>query len=52
MKTDMAERAALHALGISPECGCASHATGHLIAVDDERRKLELLVDTARAIWG
>ena len=39
-------------LAISPQCGFASHSAGNLITVDDERQKLHLLVETARAIWG
>jgi len=39
-------------LAISPQCGFASTAPGNLLTVDQERRKLELVVDTARRAWG
>jgi 5-methyltetrahydropteroyltriglutamate--homocysteine methyltransferase len=39
-------------LALSPQCGFASIAAGNLITQDDQRRKLELVVDTARKIWG
>ncbi len=39
-------------LALSPQCGFASIAAGNLISQDDQRRKLELVVDTARKIWG
>jgi 5-methyltetrahydropteroyltriglutamate--homocysteine methyltransferase len=42
----------LENLAISPQCGFASVATGNLISIDDQWRKLELVVDTARKIWS
>jgi Methionine synthase II (cobalamin-independent) len=39
-------------LAISPQCGFASTALGNLLTVDDERRKLELVVNTAQRAWG
>jgi len=39
-------------LAISPQCGFASVAAGNLISVDDQWRKLELVADTARNVWG
>jgi 5-methyltetrahydropteroyltriglutamate--homocysteine methyltransferase len=39
-------------LALSPQCGFASVAAGNEITWDDQRRKLELLVETARAVWG
>ena len=39
-------------LAISPQCGFASVAAGNLISVDDQWRKLELVVDTAQKVWG
>ena len=39
-------------LGIAPQCGFASTEEGNVITPDDQRRKLELLVKTAEAIWG
>ena len=39
-------------LGIAPQCGFASTEEGNAITEDDQRRKLELVVETAEAIWG
>jgi 5-methyltetrahydropteroyltriglutamate--homocysteine methyltransferase len=39
-------------LAISPQCGFASTALGNNVTMDEERRKLELVVETARAVWG
>ena len=50
------EQASKHAdidqLGIAPQCGFASTEEGNAITTDDQRRKLELVVETAEAIWG
>jgi len=39
-------------LALSPQCGFASVLQGNAITWDDQRRKLELLVDTARRAWS
>jgi len=39
-------------LALSPQCGFASVAQGNLLSWDDQRRKLALVVDTARKVWG
>jgi 5-methyltetrahydropteroyltriglutamate--homocysteine methyltransferase len=39
-------------LAISPQCGFASVEQGNLLSWDDQRRKLELVVETARRVWG
>ncbi|HZA53713.1 MAG TPA: hypothetical protein VE616_05655 [Candidatus Udaeobacter sp.] len=41
----------LERLGISPQCGFASSIIGNKISPQDQRRKLELVVKTAQAIW-
>jgi 5-methyltetrahydropteroyltriglutamate--homocysteine methyltransferase len=38
-------------LALGPQCGFASVAAGNEISWDDQRRKLDLLVDTARRAW-
>jgi 5-methyltetrahydropteroyltriglutamate--homocysteine methyltransferase len=43
---------AIENLAISPQCGFASVEQGNLLTRDDQRRKLELVVDTARKVWG
>jgi 5-methyltetrahydropteroyltriglutamate--homocysteine methyltransferase len=42
----------LDQLGIAPQCGFASTEEGNKVTQDDQRRKLELVVKTAEAIWG
>jgi 5-methyltetrahydropteroyltriglutamate--homocysteine methyltransferase len=39
-------------LSLSPQCGFASGAAGNLISWDDQQRKLELVVQTAKGVWG
>jgi 5-methyltetrahydropteroyltriglutamate--homocysteine methyltransferase len=39
-------------LALSPQCGFASVAAGNLLSEDDQWRKLELVVETARKVWG
>jgi 5-methyltetrahydropteroyltriglutamate--homocysteine methyltransferase len=41
----------LERLALSPQCGFASTAEGNRLSPDDQRRKLELVGHTARAIW-
>jgi 5-methyltetrahydropteroyltriglutamate--homocysteine methyltransferase len=44
---------ALDRLGLSPQCGFSSApGSGQVITPDDQRRKLELVVETAREVWG
>ena len=42
----------LEQLAVSPQCGFASSVVGNLISEDDQRRKLETVVETARRVWG
>ncbi|HTV67895.1 MAG TPA: 5-methyltetrahydropteroyltriglutamate--homocysteine S-methyltransferase [Rhizobiaceae bacterium] len=39
-------------LGIAPQCGFASTEDGNDVSEDDQKRKLDLVVRTAEAIWG
>lgn len=41
----------LDRLGLSPQCGFASSIIGNRISPDDQKRKLELVVNTARTVW-
>ena len=43
---------AMDDLALSPQCGFASVAQGNLITSDDQRRKLDLVVETAHRMWG
>jgi len=42
----------LERLAISPQCGFASDVVGNLIDEEDQRRKLERVVEAARKIWS
>ena len=42
----------LENLAISPQCGFAPTAPGNMLTWDEQRRKLELVVDTAWKVWG
>ena len=42
----------LDQLCLSPQCGFSSTVHGNNIAVEDQRRKLELVVQTAREVWN
>ena len=42
----------LEQLALSPQCGFASDVSGNLVTEEDQKRKLQLVVDTARKVWG
>ena len=39
-------------LALSPQCGFASTAAGNLLTEEQQWRKMELVVETAREMWG
>jgi 5-methyltetrahydropteroyltriglutamate--homocysteine methyltransferase len=39
-------------LALSPQCGFASTFVGNPLSEEEQRRKLQLVVDTARKVWG
>lgn len=41
----------LERLGMSPQCGFASSVMGNSISEADQRNKLKLVVEAAKAIW-
>jgi 5-methyltetrahydropteroyltriglutamate--homocysteine methyltransferase len=41
----------LDQLALSPQCGFASTLEGNLLTEDEQWRKLQLVVDTAREVW-
>ena len=41
----------LERLALSPQCGFASSIVGNDLSVEDERRKLATMCETARRIW-
>lgn len=42
----------LDRLALSPQCGFASSIIGNRISVDDQERKLRVIVETAEAVWA
>jgi 5-methyltetrahydropteroyltriglutamate--homocysteine methyltransferase len=44
--------APIEQLALSPQCGFSSGIGGQAMTVDDEIRKLGLVVETAREVWG
>jgi 5-methyltetrahydropteroyltriglutamate--homocysteine methyltransferase len=42
----------LERLALSPQCGFASTMEGNRLTEDEQRRKLERVVETARAVWS
>ena len=49
---EAAKFVSLDQLCLSPQCGFASTFIGNPVTIDDERRKLALVVATAREVWG
>jgi 5-methyltetrahydropteroyltriglutamate--homocysteine methyltransferase len=49
---EAAQYAPLEQLCLSPQCGFSSTVHGNNIAVEDQRRKLALVVETAQEVWG
>ena len=49
---EVSKYADLNQFGIAPQCGFSSTEEGNLITEDDQRRKLDLVVKTAEAVWG
>lgn len=55
LKARIAEAAKLiplERLALSPQCGFASVAEGNLLSEEDQWKKLALVVDTAKEVWG
>lgn len=42
---------ALKRIGVSPQCGFASHEEGNLLGWEDMRKKLELVRSVAESVW-
>lgn len=49
---EAAKYAPIEQLCLSPQCGFSSTVHGNNIAVEDQRRKLALVVETANEVWG
>jgi len=48
---EAAKYAPIEQLALSPQCGFASTILGNKLTEDDQRRKLELVVETSCEIW-
>ena len=49
---DAARFLPLEQLAVSPQCGFSSDVVGNLITPDDQKRKLDRVVETSRQVWG
>ncbi|MDP2249997.1 MAG: 5-methyltetrahydropteroyltriglutamate--homocysteine S-methyltransferase [Hydrogenophaga sp.] len=49
---EAAKYAPLDQMCLSPQCGFSSTVHGNNIAMEDQRRKLALVVETAQEVWG
>ncbi|MEY4294746.1 MAG: hypothetical protein RLY82_434, partial [Pseudomonadota bacterium] len=49
---EAAKYAPLEQLALSPQCGFSSTVHGNDIAVEAQRSKLRLVIETANEVWG
>jgi 5-methyltetrahydropteroyltriglutamate--homocysteine methyltransferase len=42
----------LERLALSPQCGFSTSIIGNRISIEDQKRKLKVIVETAKEIWG
>jgi 5-methyltetrahydropteroyltriglutamate--homocysteine methyltransferase len=42
----------LENLALSPQCGFASGIAGNLLTEDEQWRKLDVMLETAKRVWG
>jgi 5-methyltetrahydropteroyltriglutamate--homocysteine methyltransferase len=49
---EASHHAPIEQLALSPQCGFSSGIGGQAMTVDDEIKKLALVVETAREVWG
>ena len=49
---DAARYLSLEQLAVSPQCGFASSLRGNLLTEDEQFRKLDVMLETARKVWG
>ena len=43
---------AMERLALSPQCGFSTSIIGNQITPEDQKRKLEVIAETARQVWG
>jgi 5-methyltetrahydropteroyltriglutamate--homocysteine methyltransferase len=52
-RIDEAQRfIAVDQLALSPQCGFASGISGNFLSADEQWRKLEVMIEVARRVWG
>jgi 5-methyltetrahydropteroyltriglutamate--homocysteine methyltransferase len=49
---EAARHVPLERLALSPQCGFASVSEGNLLTVEDQWRKLDLMLEVAESVWG
>lgn len=49
---DAAKYVDIEQLALSPQCGFATTLTGNLLTEDDQWRKIDVMMQTAQAVWG
>jgi 5-methyltetrahydropteroyltriglutamate--homocysteine methyltransferase len=49
---EAAKHVPLEQLALSPQCGFSSTVEGNALTLDDQRAKLDLVVETAAEVWG
>ena len=49
--SDQTREEALERVGVSPQCGFASHVLGNALEIEDMRKKLQLVREIANEIW-
>jgi 5-methyltetrahydropteroyltriglutamate--homocysteine methyltransferase len=49
---DAAHYSPIERLALSPQCGFASTMPGNLLGEEEQRQKLELVVNVAQQVWG
>ncbi len=42
----------LERLALSPQCGFATSVIGNRITIEDQKRKLRVICETAKEVWG
>jgi 5-methyltetrahydropteroyltriglutamate--homocysteine methyltransferase len=50
--SEAAQYAPIEQLALSPQCGFSSTVHGNKIAVEAQRNKLRLVIETAQEVWG
>jgi 5-methyltetrahydropteroyltriglutamate--homocysteine methyltransferase len=49
---EAAQHVPMENLALSPQCGFASSMEGNLLSEEEQWRKLQLVVETARKVWS